>query len=557
MHVRSRALRPMIAPVLYLMISLHFFGTTRGYATSVFGYGGDSFTFVWCLQWWPWAIAHGVNPLVTQAVWYPRGIDMTWVTSIPTLSLIGLPLTLTAGAIVTFNSFCLLAPALSAWAAFLLARQVTRDVAAAFVAGYLYGFSAYEFGHLLGHLNLSMTCLVPLLLLICLKRLAGEIPRKRGVALLTVALLMQFGISLEIFATACVFGVAGWVVALLLASRAQRAELRGLALDCLAALAIVTVLVSPFLFFLLRGMRNLPASLNLPIDSSADPLNFLVPTAVTRLGASYVTSIASRFTSGLGEQTAYLGAPVILILTALFARRLAEPVLRGLLAMLLLLVLCSLGPRLWLDGTQTGIWLPWALADHVPLLRSALPGRFTMYVFLAAGLAVGIWLAEPGRAVVRGRRFLLALLACLFLLPDRSVVGNWKPAGLQPFFDEARAATVLRPGQHVLLLPFSLPGVNMIWQWQARYAFTQSAGFTGLVPPAEAADPAVATLTAGTIVPELGQMITTYCRRRDVTAIIAGPGTAPALLAVLRTIGWPSTSRGGVVVFSEPAAAAR
>ncbi len=556
MRVRPRVLGALIPPVFYLMLSLHCFGTTRGYASSVFGYGGDSFTFVWCLQWWPWAIAHGINPLVSHAVWYPRGIEMTWVTSVPSLSLIGLPLTLAAGAIVTYNSFCLLAPALSAWSAFLLARHVTRDAPAAFVAGYLYGFSAYECAHLLGHLNLSMTCVVPLLPLVCMKRLSGEIPCGRSVTLLTAALLAQFGISLEIFATACVFGLAGWAVAFALATREQRPPLRGLALECIAACAIVTVLVSPFLFFLLRGMRNLPASLNLPVDSSADALNFLVPTAVTRLGAAYVASIAGRFAGGLGEQTAYLGLPVILILTALFARRLAEPALRGLLAMLLLLASWRRGPRLWMDWVQTGIWLPWSLADHVPLLRGALPGRFTMYVFLLAGLAVAIWLAEPGRAVLRGRRLLLALLACLFVLPNRSVVGYWKPAGLQPFFDEVRAGTALRPGQHVLLLPFSLPGVNMIWQWQARYAFTQSAGFTGLVPPAEAADPAVAALTAGTIVPEMGQMITTYCRRRGVTAIIAGPDTAPALLAVLRTIGWPSSSRGGVVVFSDPAPAA-
>ena len=557
MQVRPRALGSIIALVLYLVLSLHFFGTTRGYASSVFGYGGDAFTVVWCLQWWPWAIAHGINPMVSHALWYPYGIDMTWVTSVPALSLIGLPLTLAAGAIVTFNSFCLLAPALSAWSAFLLARHVTRDAPAAFVAGYLYGFSAYEFAHLLGHLNLSVTCVVPLLLLVCLKRVAGEISRRRGVALLTAALLVQFGTSIEIFATACVFGAVGWVVALPLASRLQRAGLRGLAVDCIAAGAIVTVLVSPFLLFLLRGMRNLPPVLNRPVDYSADALNFVVPTAVTRTGASYVAATVGHFASNIAEQTAYLGLPLILILTALFARRLAEPVLRGLLAMLLLLVLCSLGPSLWIDGTQTGIWLPWALVDGVPLLRSALPGRFTLYVFLLAGLGVGIWLAEPGRGIARGRRFVLALLACLFGLPERSVVDHWAPAGLLPFFDQARAGTALGPGRHVLLLPSGLPGVNMIWQWQARYAFTQSAGFTELLPPADSADPTVAALRAGTILPGMGQMITTYCRRRSVTAIIAGPGTAPALLAVLHTIGWPSSSRGGVIVFSDPAAVAR
>ena len=556
MQTTRRAASLAVPFIFYLALSLFFFGTARGYSTSVFGYGGDSFTFVWCLQWWPWAIAHGINPLVSHQVWYPEGIDMTWVTSVPALSLIGLPLTLSGGAIVTYNTFCLLGAPSAAWSAFLLARHVTRDVPAAFIGGYVYGFSSYEFGHLLGHLNLCMVCVVPLLLLVCLQRLAREISRARCLVLLVSALLVQFGISLEIFATACVFAIATWMVFLPFAIGERRPHFYRLAVEFMIAVAITSLLVSPFLFFLFRGMHNLPATVNLPVDSSADPLNYFVPTIVTSLGASYIVPVASRFTGGgLGEQTAYLGLPMILILTACFARRLAEPLMRGMLTMLLLLILCSLGPRLWLAGTQTGLWLPWALVDKVPLIRSALPGRFTLYIALLAGLVIAIWLAEPAVGLARGRRFLLALLACLFLLPNRQVVGRWTSAELLPFFDNARAGTVLKRNQHVLLLPFDLPGVNMIWQWQARYSFTQAAGFTGVLPRAEAADPLVAVLHDGRALPGLAHMITAYCRSRHVGAIIAGPGTAPALMAALKTMGWSSISQGGVVVFSDPATA--
>ena len=556
MQTTWRAASLAVPFIFYLALSLFFFGTAHGYGTSVFGYGGDSFTFVWCLQWWPWAIAHGIDPLVSHQVWYPEGIDMTWVTSVPALSLIGLPLTLSGGAIVTYNTFCLLAPALAAWSAFLLARYVTRHTLAALIGGYIYGFSSYEFGHLLGHLNLCTVCVVPLLLLVCLQRLAGEISRARCLVLLVSALLVQFGISLEVFATACVFAAAAWMVFLPFTTGERRSHLHRLAAECMVAVAITSLLVSPFLFFLFRGMHNLPARVNLPIDSSADPLNYFVPTIVTSLGARYVVPVASRFTGGgLGEQTAYLGLPMILILTACFARRLGEPLMRGMLAMLLLLILCSLGPRLWLAGMQTGLWLPWALVDKVPLLRSALPGRFTLYITLLAGLVIAIWLAEPAAGFARGRRFLLALLACLFLLPNRQVVGRWTPAGLLPFFDNARAGAVLKRNQHVLLLPFDLPGVNMIWQWQARYSFTQAAGFTGLVPQAEAADPLVAALHDGQAIPGLAHMIMAYCRSRHVGTIIAGPGTAPALMTALNTMGWSSSRQGGVVVFFDPAAA--
>ena len=504
----------------------------------------------------PGAIAHGIYPLVSHQVWYPEGIDMTWVTSVPALSLIGLPLTLIGGAIVTYNTLCLLAPASAAWSAFLLARHVTRDVPAVLVGGYVYGFSSYEFGHLLGHLNLCMVCVVPLLLLVCLQRFAGKISRARCLLLLVSALLVQFGTSLEIFATACVFAAAAWMVFLPFTTGERRPHLHRVAAEFIVAVAITALLVSPFLFFLFRGMHNLPATVNLPVDSAADPLNFVVPTIVTSLGAHYVVPVASRFTGGgLGEQTAYLGLPMILILTACFARRLTEPVMRGMLTMLLLLILCSLGPRLWLAGMQTGLWLPWTLVDKVPLLRSALPGRFALYITLLACLIVAIWLAEPAAGFARGRRFLLALLACLFLLPNRQVVRRWTSAGLLPFFDSVRAGTVLKRNQHVLLLPFDLPGVNMIWQWQARYGFTQAAGFTGLVPRAEAADPLVATLHDGQAVPGLAHRIMAYCRSRRVGAIIAGPGTPSALLAALNTMEWSSSSQGGVVVFSDPEAA--
>jgi hypothetical protein len=552
MHPTLRKSAPALSLVLYLTLSLLFFGATRGFTTHVLGVGGDSWTSVWCLQWWPWAITHGLNPFVSQKVWYPVGVDVTWVTSIPALSLIGLPLTLLGSAIVTFNTLSLLAPALAAWSAFLLARYLTRDTASALIAGFLYGFSSYQLGHGLGHLNLSMTCLVPIVLLICLKRLKDEISRRRCVALLTATLLVQFGISIEIFGTACLFGALSWLVFLPLVTAETRGRLQSLALEFMAALAIVAVLTSPFLFFLIRGMRNLPPTLNPPEMVSADPLNFLVPTVLTRFGNAYFAAVANRFTGGVPEQTAYLGLPVILILAAFFARRLPDPIARGLLSVLLLLILCSLGPRLWMNGTQTGLWLPWAWIDKVPLIRSALPGRFTLYVFLLAGLIVALWVAEPASRRTRGLRLLLAAGACLFLLPNRTLTGIWTSAELLPFFDQARNGVGLKRDQNALLLPFGPFGPNMIWQWQARYSFTQSAGYTGLIPPVEAALKVIQLLNSGQNPPGLGRMILEYCRTHRVTAIVAGPNTAPALIAELQTMGWPSTQQGGVLMFSDP-----
>ena len=78
------------------------------------------------------------------------------------------PLTWLANPVVSFNVLTLLAPALSAWTAFLLARYLTRDRFASFIGGYLFGFSSYELGQLLGHLHMDLIFIVPLLLLFAL-----------------------------------------------------------------------------------------------------------------------------------------------------------------------------------------------------------------------------------------------------------------------------------------------------------------------------------------------------------------------------------------------------
>ena len=98
---------------------------------------------------------------------------MTWVTSMPCAALLASPITLLADAVVSFNVLSLLAPALSAWAGFLLAQYITRDTSSSLIAGYLFGFSSYELGEMLGHLHLNMTFVVPLLVLLVVQRIRG------------------------------------------------------------------------------------------------------------------------------------------------------------------------------------------------------------------------------------------------------------------------------------------------------------------------------------------------------------------------------------------------
>jgi hypothetical protein len=214
--------------VIYLTLSLIFFCHATDWTRSFLGVmepPGDPVTFIWFLNWWPFAIAHHLNPFISNYVWYPKGFNLTWATAVPSAALLGAPLTLLGGPVLTYNFWSIIAPALSAWTAFLLARYLTLDWAAALVGGYLFGFSSYELGHVLGHLNLTLVFLVPLAVLLCVRRVRGEMRRSKFIVALTIVLLVEVGLSTEIVATLCILGAITWGIFLICAPTTDRPAL--------------------------------------------------------------------------------------------------------------------------------------------------------------------------------------------------------------------------------------------------------------------------------------------------------------------------------------------
>ena len=316
----------------YVIVSLVYFCKSSNYEQEIFGFGSDPLAYVWFLEWWPWAIIHGHNPFVSRLMWYPYGFNLTWAASVPALALVAFPITLFANAVAAFNLLTLLAPAISAWTAYLLARWLTNNTPAAWIGGYLFGFSSYELGHLLGHLQLEMIFLVPLLVLFSLRRLAEQMRRSRYIAAMAVALVIQVGISTEIFATACVFGAAAWAIFLPFVGAAKRQRMWLLAVDIVAATVIATFVASPFFYFVFRDVRQgLPSAADYP----ADLLNFVAPTSTVSFAGQFFGDLARRFPGNVAEQGAYLGIPLVLIIAVFFWRNLS----RGCTPLLIVLVL--------------------------------------------------------------------------------------------------------------------------------------------------------------------------------------------------------------------------
>ena len=254
-----------------------------------------------------------------------------------------------------------------------------------------------------------------------------------------------------------------------------------------------------------------------------------------------------------GCYDAYLGLPLILILILQLRELRLRPYLKSLLFTLLTIVILSLGPTLHIANVATRIWLPWSLALHLPLISQALPNRFSMYVALAAGLTVALWLAAAESGRQKAGRYALAALACFFLFPNSAMVRHWTALPLEPFFEPQHVAASLEKDANVIVLPYL--GPCLLWQVQSGMRFTQSGGYVGFTPLWEALNwPVVTYLLKGIPGPSFESDLSGFCVAHRVSAILVGPGTPPVLVTAISALHWQETNAHGVRVVRVPGA---
>ncbi len=527
----------------YAAVSAVFIDHGTSLTTTIFGHGSDPYAYIWLLAWWPWAVAHHQNLLLSQLMWHPLGLKLLWVASMPLVCLALAPLTLSAGPVVAFNVIILAAPVLSAFCAYRLCLYVTRDYIPSLIGGFLFGFSTYETAMDYATPNLSVTFLLPCLLLLALHRLNGTLSRRAAVPLAAVMMLAAFFISTEVAATAAVFGTIAAAAAFALYP-AQRPGLRRLAVDALLAAGIALALLLPLLANMFGGgpYINLPALW--PYFFVADPVNLVIPTPFTWLGGHWATAISKTFPGIDQERGAYLGLPLLVILWLFLRQNGRKNLLSWLLCLFLLL---SLGPCLWIGGHYTALPLPWIIGAHLPLIAGALPARFALYVSLVCALIVPLWIiANPAQ---RRARLGAAALACLCLLPAPHPAG---PVPDAAFFRPGRVTQVLGPNPTLLVLPFGGTGPSTYWQAESGFAYRQAGGYMGFPPRAMQHFAAVPQLFGDYQTPHFAADLAAFVIACHTDAVVAGPGTPPAVLSALNSLGWPHRVVDDVVLFQVP-----
>ena len=499
----------------------------------------DPSAYLWFFSWWPHALADGLDLFHSAAIFVPEGYNLAWVTSMPGPSMLLAPVTLTLGAEVTFNLLSFAAPALAAWTAFLLCRHVTGIVPASLLGGFLFGFSPYMLNQLRGAPQLALIALVPLMALLVLRHAEGSLSDRRFALALTAVFTAQILTSTEILATSVLFGAVVLVAAYAI-FRELRERLRRTGLLAGAALAATAVIASPLLYNVFFRERTLPEQALAVFPT--DLLAFLVPGPLVALAPGRLGIGEPAYATG----AAYIGIPLLLLLGVSVWRGRAD---RGVLLAAVafaITAIASLGPTLHVRGGDTGVPLPWAVFDGLPLLRYAIPLRFPAFAFLAAGVMLAMWLARGGPRLRWGG----ALVAIALLLP---AVGHrdWRTElDDVPFFADGGYRGQLDASDRVLTVPTW--GRNMRWQVQTDFSFDLAAGYVGAFPESYERYRAWRDLLGSPFgreaIPPAGEL-RRFLEAKGVTAIVVEQGRAGRGRELFRSLGVTPEEAGGVLLY--------
>ena len=427
---------------------------------------------IWCLRWWPYAIAHGLNPLFTSAIEAPAGHSLAWVTTMPPLSLLATPVTLTAGPVVAFNLLAAAALPLSAWAAFVFCRRLTGKFWAALAGGAVYGFSAYEMNHgSAGQLNLAYSLLLPLLAYLVVLWHRERISSRVFVILAGVLMAVQFYLFEETFADLTGMLVVGFLVAFAVAGSAHRADVSRLLKVTVPAYVVALVLASPYLAATLASKA--PRQIK---NSQMDLASLVVPRPGRTFGISWLAKVAAG--PNLVSTACYVGIPLFAVVIVLAVTRWKSPLVRFLTIMLAFTIVASIGPVLRIDGPVAAV-LPWSPLFHEPLIKNAYPARLMLFAYLVLAVVTAIFLAEAAPRIrwVNWARLPLGVLVLAFLVLDTIPISIQPHSSVPAFISRPELYRRNLTHDEIVVVVSNVGNAGLLWQAESSYYMRVAGGY--------------------------------------------------------------------------------
>ncbi|HTW02547.1 MAG TPA: hypothetical protein VMF87_19740 [Streptosporangiaceae bacterium] len=500
--------------------------------------------YVWSLRWWPYAVAHGLNPLHTTLIGAPAGYGLAWVTSIPPLGLLAFPVTELAGPVVTFNLLVVVAIPLSGWAAFVVCRRLTERFWASLAGGAVYGFSAYEMNHIFsGQLNLAFAMLLPLLAYLMLAWRDQVIGSRTFVALLALVMAVQFYLFIETFADMTAVLALGLAAGYLLAGQSDRKLIAGLSLRVGIAYVIAVVLAAPYMKY---ALSHQPAGFSSRPDTASLKLaSLVIPWSSQTFGLGWLARAAAPLAGP--DMDGYVSIPLLAIAVALCVVAWRRRMTRFLIVIVVLLIVLALGPTLHIAGWSAVGRLPWGRVWSLPIARSAYPVRLIVFVFLGLAVMTALWLAGPSKRW--WLRWLLGLLAVAAIAANTPALALQDQSGFPAFITTGEYHQYLAPGETVVVLS-ERGNVGLLWQAQMDLYPRVAGGFINkAITGYDGVPGPVARLAIRGLTKQKVQRFRSYLTTAKVGAILVEQHEAGSWPAIFTRIGLHGRAVGGVIIY--------
>ncbi len=387
-------------------------------STHLAGGRDDLMTHQWTFWWVKQALLHGQNPYYTQLIFYPQGVTLLYH-NIAWFNIgVWLPLQAVLGGTAAYNVIFIATFTLNSFAMYLLVREWTGTLSAAWIGGLVYGFwpfiqSQYD------HPNMIVVFWIPLTLLF-LKRTLER--RRRRDALIAGVCLAMIGVTRWHLLI-----MGGVVIGLyvLYACVTQRACRTRRVFSLLALVGVVAgLLLLPVTLPVVVGQltREHPEDIFLDEQDTGqtDVLAYLLPTRDHPLSSEATRQLSENllinqsYIPFLGYVTLALA-----IFGTLSRRRQA-----GLWALAAIgCALLALGPQLRVNGQlYPDVPMPYRMVEGVfRILRK--PDRFNVVL----GLPVAMLASFGAQALLQRRQVgrlsgVLAVVLCAIILIEYRVV---------------------------------------------------------------------------------------------------------------------------------------
>lgn len=301
-----------------------------------------------------------------------------------------------------------------------------------------------------------------------------------------------------------------------------------------------------------------------PDRFSSDLLNLFLPTRYQFVAPEAATRISDHFSGLFHEATAYVGLPLLLILTVVAARRWNDMRIRVATLVGAAMFLLSLGPYLHVGGDSTRWPLPWLPFTQVPLLEHVVPGRFTVFLWLAVAVVVAIVIDNAMQLPRRraGPRLVAIAVALAVIVPAPLTSST---TAIPTFFVRWDQEG-MRPDATVMIAPFFRDGAGadpMLWAAAAgdavrmpeAYAYVPGANRTASYgPPATQLSTIMETIQdRGSVLVARGDVrdqVAHDLEAKGITDVIVGPMSQRAPMVAFftdlfgrppkRSMGWRS-----------------